>query len=97
MQKIKPIGLIYTMNIPEARLTEWGYDRTFLANEATFTRIFGSAESLLVTDTYQFSDYSQYVATAFDGAAKAKRRQEVFPMDCEKAFELGARLAYREP
>ena len=57
--KKKPIGLIYTMNIPESALQDWGYDRTFLANENTFTRIFGSAESLVVTDTYQFSDYSQ--------------------------------------
>lgn len=95
--KKKPIGLIYTMNIPEARLAEWGYDRTFLANEATFTRIFGSAESLLVTDTYQFSDYSQYVAPAFDEVAKENRRRDIFPLDCNKAFDLGARLAYREP
>ena len=96
VQKKKPIGLIYTMNIKDAMLHEWGYDRTFLANEATFTRIFGSAESLVVTDTYQFRDYSQYVTTAFDEAAKAKRHQEVFPKDCEKAFAMGARLALPE-
>ena len=91
--KKKPIGLIYTMNIPESALQDWGYDRTFLANENTFTRIFGSAESLVVTDTYQFSDYSQYVTTAFDEAAKANRRQDVFPEDCKKAFEMGVRFS----
>ena len=26
-------------------------------------------------------------------AAKAKRRQEVFPKDCQKAFEMGVRFA----
>ena len=91
--KKKPIGLIYTMNIPESALQDWGYDRTFLANENTFTRIFGSAESLVVTDTYQFSDYSQYITTAFDEAAKANRRQDVFPEDCKKAFEMGVRFS----
>jgi len=44
-------------------------------------------------DTYQFEDYSKVVATRFDPEKKAKRRKEVFPIDCEKAFKLGARLA----
>jgi len=74
-------------------LKEWGYDRIFLANENTFKRIFGASESLLSTDTYQFSDYSKYVTSAFDEAEKSKRRQEVFPKDCEKAFEMGSRFA----
>lgn len=91
--KKKSIGFIYTMNIKETMLQDWGYDRTFLANETTFKRVFGASEYLLATDTYQFSDYSNYVTTAFDEAAKAKRRQEVFPADCEKAFEMGVRLA----
>jgi len=55
-------------------------------------RILGKAESLFVTDTYQFDDYSKYVATAFDANEKLKRRKEVFPQDCKKAFELGKRL-----
>lgn len=91
--KKKPIGFIYTMNIKEEMLEDWGYNRIFLANEQLFTRLFGFAESLIATDTYQFSDYSKYVATRFDEASKAKRRQEVFPQDCKKAFDLGAKLA----
>jgi len=90
--KKKPIGFIYTMNIKEDMLKEWGYDRVFLANENIFKRIFGASESLLSTDTYQFSDYSKYVTSAFDKAEKSKRRQEVFPKDCEKAFEMGSRF-----
>lgn len=88
----KAIGFIYTMNIREDMLQEWGYDRIFLANETIFARIFGASESLVVTDTYQFTDYSKYVVTAFDEAAKAKRRQAVFPKDCEKAFDMGVRF-----
>jgi Multimeric flavodoxin WrbA len=89
----KTIGLIYTMNIPENLLKDRGYDQVFQANESVFARVFGAAESLLATDTYQFSDYSRYVSTAFDEAGKVKRRKEEFPLDCEKAFTMGARLA----
>lgn len=91
--KKKPIGFIYTMNIKEDMLKEWGYDRVFLANENTLKRIFGASESLLSTDTYQFSDYSKYVTSAFDEAEKSKSRQKVFPKDCEKAFEMGSKFA----
>jgi len=30
---------------------------------------------------------------SFDPVHKAQRRKEVFPQDCQKAYELGARLA----
>ena len=55
--------------------------------------LFGSSESLCSYDTYQFEDYSKVVADLFDAEVKAKRREEVFPIDCEKAFEMGVRLA----
>ena len=60
--------------------------------QATLARIFGSCELLLATDTLQFDDYDKYLSTVWDAAAKAKRREEVFPLDCAKARELGARL-----
>ena len=93
LAKKKPVGLIFTMNVKQSMLRDMGYDRTFAGLKMTFSRFFGPAETLLVTDTYQFSDYSHYITTAFDPAAKAKQRQEVFPEDCKKAFELGVRLA----
>lgn len=91
--KKKSIGLIYTMNAPESVIKEIEYDRIISRYENMFEKFMGPTESLLATDTYQFSDYSKYVATAFDESAKAKRRQEVFPKDCEKAFEMGIRFA----
>jgi len=54
-------------------------------------RLFGRAESLLSTDTYQFDDYPKYVQ-AFNVEEKTKRRKEVFPIDCKKAFEMGTRI-----
>ena len=47
-------------------------------------------------DTYQFDDYSKYVADSYDPVEKAKRRAEVFPLDCEKAFEMGKRFVQRQ-
>ncbi|MCL2020316.1 MAG: flavodoxin family protein, partial [Oscillospiraceae bacterium] len=41
----------------------------------------------------QFDDYSKYAAGVFDVSHKEKVRKEQFPLDCEKAFEIGARLA----
>jgi multimeric flavodoxin WrbA len=86
------IGLIYTMNIPEQYLPAFGYDKIFAATQGTLSRIFGNCELLLSTDTYQFSDYSEYLSTCFDAEAKKKRHEEVFPDDCRRAFELGAKL-----
>lgn len=86
-------GFIYTMGLNMNGMKERGYDQQFRATEITMERIFGASESLFVTDTYQFDDYSKYVATAFNSEEKAKRRNEEFPNDCRKAFEMGARFA----
>lgn len=86
-------GLIYTMNVREENMAAYSQDSSTAASRNTMTRVFGNCEMLLCTDTLQFSDYSKYLCTVFDPAAKAKRRQEVFPLDCARAYELGAKLA----
>lgn len=86
------VGFIYTMGAPEDWIKEMGYEQHFKLMEMLSGRIFGAAESLLVTDTYQFDDYSKYVAPGMNVEAKAKRRREAFPVDCQKAFEMGARF-----
>jgi multimeric flavodoxin WrbA len=94
-RKIKT-GLIYTMGAPEEQVKLMGSGQQFNMLEMLMTRIFGESESLLVTDTYQFDDYSKYESTLFDVAKKAKRRKEQFPKDCQKAFEMGVRFAQSE-
>ena len=66
------VGLVYTMNVPEQYLPTFGYDKTFAATQGTLSQIFGNCELLLSTDTYQFSDYSEYLSTCFDAGAKKK-------------------------
>ena len=88
-----PTAFIYTMGLTEQWMKQRGHDQPVMLVEFVMRRMFGSSESLLAHDMYQFDDYSKYVATRFDAAAKAKRREEQFPVDCRKAFELGERLA----
>lgn len=91
-----PVGFIYTMGVKEENFDMFGLKKTIELNENLAKRIFGDSESLCSTDTYQFDDYSKYVADRFDPDEKAKRRKEVFPYDCEKAFEMGSRFVKRQ-
>ena len=91
-----PIGYIYTTGAKEENFDVFGLHKVIELNEWLATRIFGYSESLYSTDTYQFDDYSKYVADRFDPEEKAKRRKEVFPKDCEKAFEMGLRFVRRQ-
>ena len=90
--KIKT-GFIYTMNVTEEIMKEWGYAVNFNRYEAALKRIFGESEYMCCYDTYQFYDYSKVLATRFDPVKKKQRHEEVFPLDCQKAFEMGVRLA----
>jgi len=91
-----PVGYIYTLGAKEEYFDMFGFHKVIELNEGVATRIFGYSESLYSTDTYQFEDYSKYVADRFDPAEKAKRRAEVFPRDCEKAFEMGKNFVMRQ-
>jgi multimeric flavodoxin WrbA len=91
-KKIKT-GFIYTLGATEEMSKERGYHQYISLNEMILERIFGSSVSLCCYDTYQFEDYSKVYAPRFDPEKKAQRRKEVFPKDCEKAFEMGVHLA----
>jgi multimeric flavodoxin WrbA len=84
-----PVGLIYTMNAPEGVLESNGYLARFEFYENLFTRIFGSARTILSTETWQTEDYGKYGMTMFDEGARRNRREEVFPGDRQRAFDLG--------
>jgi multimeric flavodoxin WrbA len=86
---------VYTMNLPEEMTRPLNYDRLFEGNERFMQMIFGHAESFMCYDTYQFEDYSKMVAGRFDVDHKEKRHREVFPQDCQKAFELGTGLVQK--
>jgi multimeric flavodoxin WrbA len=86
-------GFIYTMGLTEELMNQFGYSQRFANTERFLTRIFGPSEMLLCFDTYQFNDYSKVVATRFNPEDKLKRRKEIFPKDCQRAFEMGVQFA----
>jgi multimeric flavodoxin WrbA len=86
-------GLVYAMGLAEENMAAVGLDRHTETTRGFLAHMFGGCEMLLCTDTPQFSDHSKYLCTLYDPEAKARRRAEVFPEDCRKASEMGARLA----
>ncbi len=92
IRKKIPTAMIYTMNVPEEFLTNIGYEANFNSMEQTMKRIFGTSETLLATDTYQFQDYSKYETSGINEVEKAIRHRDVFPEECKKAFDMGCRL-----
>lgn len=85
-------AFIYTMNAPAFALPLIGYPKMFKYNRKILKYTFGYSTFLTSTATYQFDDYSKYAMTYFDGAKRLKRRQTQFPLDCQKAYDLGVQL-----
>jgi multimeric flavodoxin WrbA len=86
-------GVIYTMNITEERMKQSDYESIFQKCKNLLLKFNGESEVLISNDTYQFDDYSLYEAPRYDEAHKARVKAEQFPLDCQKAFVLGARMA----
>ena len=84
------------MGSKEEHFEFFGFNKVIEVNEVIATKIFGYSESLCSTNTYQFDDYSKYVADIFNLKEKAKIHEEVFPQDSKKAFKMGAGLVKRQ-
>ena len=85
-----PVLLIMTSNAPDTMYTG------LLENyRQTLSRFVGPAEVFVSGNTLQLKDYSKtdWEWSMFDAEAKQKRHAEVFPQECQKAYELGAALA----
>jgi multimeric flavodoxin WrbA len=87
-------GFIYTMNVDQSGFEARNYDVVLGGMESAIMRTFSGTpvQSLYATDTCQFDDYEKFEITAFDGTHKSKRRTEVLPLECERAFALGKEL-----
>jgi len=85
-------AFIYTMNVPEQQMKEFGYSLHVAANSHILGRTFGHSESLYANETLQFEDYSKVVFSYFDPEERKERRRTVFPKDLERAYELGVRF-----
>lgn len=88
----KKTAFIYTMNAPEAMLKEIGYAKLFRSNEAALQMYFKHSVYMVSTETLQVTDYGKYHMAQFNEAERKKRREEIFPGDCEKSYEIGKTL-----
>jgi multimeric flavodoxin WrbA len=87
-----PVAFVYSMNVSEQAMKE-NYGPHIAANASHLKMVYGSCESFFCTETLQFEDYDKVVFSYFDPEERRKRHREVFPQDCKRAFDLGARLA----
>ncbi|MBU3198384.1 flavodoxin family protein [Clostridium estertheticum] len=90
--KKMPTAFIYTMNALEEYMDKSGYLSNFNNIESALGHILTKPLVMYSNNTYQFDDYSKYKADAFSQDEKAEHRKVQFPLDCQKAFELGASL-----
>lgn len=88
----KATAVVYTMNIQQDHLKQFGMDVNMGITKSFMERLFGHCELLLCCDTLQFDDYSKYDNDMWDVPAKQKRHAEIFPEDLKAAYSLGARL-----
>lgn len=90
--KKMPTAFIHTMNVPEAYVDAMGYKASFATTEMGIEHLLSKPEVMYSYDTYQFSDYSKYESSYFSEELKEKQRRLQFPIDCQKAFEIGKNL-----
>ena len=86
-------GVIYTMNVSQDVMNALGYNTLFNHYKYWLERLGGPSEIIVSNDTYQFDDYSKYEADMFNEEEKAQVRAKQFNIDCQKAFDMGMRLA----
>ena len=91
--KRMPTAFFYAMNVTEEQAEQWGLPQRLSLMERFVGNILSTPQTLWCYDTLQFSDYSEYVAPCFDEKAKQRRREEFFPLDLRKAFEIGRHMA----
>ncbi len=89
-EKPIPVLLIMTSNAPDT-----AYLPLVRNYQQTLDRFVGPAEVLISGNTLQLRDYGKtdWPWTMFDPEEKLRRRETVFPEECRKAFDMGARLA----
>lgn len=87
-----PSAFIYTFGVP-ADFADSVISRFTTIHDRMGEMLGVKSEICYSANTLQFSDYSLYEADRYDPAKKKKYRDEVFPEDCRKAFDMGRKIA----
>ena len=86
------VGVILTMNAPRDIYDSW-YREKLTQRMEGFRALNGKLELLPCCDTLQVTDYAKFSMAGFDEAHKRQVREEQFPRDLERAFQMGAALS----
>ena len=87
-----PILFIMTSNVSEEFYTLGGYGKMVAGYQNMLSSRVGPTKVLISGDTLQVDDYSRYDWTIFDPEAKKARHETVFPLEKQKAYDLGAEI-----
>lgn len=84
-----PVLLIMTSNAPDN-----GYRGLLLNYQQTLSRFVGPTEVFVSGDTLQLKDYGKtdWEWSMFDPESKQRRHEAVFPKECRRVCEMGAKL-----
>ena len=85
------VGVIFTMNAPQA-FYQLQYKRKLTEQANAFRSLNSKVETLCSFDTLQVSDYSRYSMASFNAEHKKAHHEKQFPLDLEKARQLGREL-----
>ena len=87
------IGLIFTMGVEEP-IMEKEYRPNIQFYQNVLSDLLGHTETIISTDTLHVKDYSEIVADWMEAQAerKSEHQRTIFPLDCEKAYKMGARF-----
>ncbi len=88
-QRPIPVLLVMTSNAPDST-----YMDMMKNYQQTLSAFVGPTEIFISGDTLQLKDYGKtdWKWTLFDPEAKQKRHDTVFPEECKRAFEMGAKI-----
>lgn len=91
--KKTPVGLVVTMGVNDQEME--AFRQHIQLTRGILWMLLGPTEVLVSTDTVHVEDYSKIVADALElrVGQKLEHRRAVFPSDCQKAFDMGAKFA----
>ena len=87
-----PVLFIMTSNAPEEFYPQIGYDKMLSGYQNTLSAFIGPTKVLISGNTLQINDYDRYNWTMFDAEGKKERHENIFPLEKQKAYSLGAEM-----
>ena len=94
-ERFIPVLLIMTSNAPEEYYGPIGYKKMLNGYKKSLETIVGKTKLMIAGNTLQVSNYDRYDWTMFDPKVKQEHHEKVFPDECRKAHDLGARMVRR--